>query len=680
MEPRAEATGNHRLIHLAWLLFSWSLLLVARLVYLQVWHHADYTKQAKEQQEKSIEIPAPRGSIFDRSHHALALSVVSQSACVNPQRLKNLPFAAELLAGALKMDQQALLHEMQVAYNRNRGFLWVKRRLSEEEAESIRGLKLEGVELRPESWRSYPNGSLAAHVVGSVDSEQKGNAGIEQYLDDELQGQPGLMAVSTDVRQIGWQTEVLQRALPGKDLHLTIDQRIQFVAEQKLREAIAANKCKTGTLVAMDPNTGEILAMASYPSFDPTEPLLPGQDIAPRTNLVVSTPFEPGSVFKVITLASALETTNLKPSSIISCGNGAFNFWGHTVHDTHSYGALSMQDVLAHSSNIGAINVGIRVGEKNLLDYILKFGFGRRTGIPLPGESPGRVRRLKEWSKTSISAVPMGQEVSVTALQLAQACSVVANGGLLVKPKLVTRKERFGEALPEKTPDAVRVITRQNAITMRRMMQAVVEEGTGKATKIKGYSTGGKTGTAQIYDQAHHQYLHGHNAYNASFMGFAPLQNPQIVVVVTLSPASGMAASVAGPVFKDVMTECLRMKDIRPDRVNELVIPLQPEAQPTEVEQQPEPATPRAIASNGHNPATAAASEEAPGATNPAPEAVSGPRVPNFQGQSLRSVLQQSAALGVPVVYTGSGIAKQQSPAAGAVLPPGEKVRIQFAR
>ena len=585
MEPRAETTGRNRLIHLAWLILFWMGLVVARLVYLQVYHHDDYVRQARDQQQKTFEVPALRGAIYDSRNQPLALSVVSPSVLVNPQRIKNLPFAAELLAGTLKMDQGKLLHDMQSAFYRDKGFLWVKRRVTEAEAEGIRALKLEGVELRTEAWRSYPTNGLAAHVVGSVDSEQKGNAGIEQYLDDELQGQPGLVSVSTDVRQVGFHSQVLQAALPGEDLHLTIDQRIQYIAELTLRKAIAENKCKTGTIVAMNPRTGEIYAMASYPAFDPNEPVAPSGDLTSRTNLVVSTPFEPGSVFKVITLATALQTTNLRPSTVIPCGNGAYNFWGHTVHDTHPYGALPMIGVLAHSSNIGAINVGIRIGEENLLDYILKFGFGKRTGLPLPGESPGRIRKLKEWSKTSISSVPMGQEVSVTAIQLAQACSVIANGGLLVKPRLISRKERYGQPLPEKEVEPpVRILTAENAALMRRMMQAVVEEGTGRATRIPGHSTGGKTGTAQIFDVAQHKYLHGHNAYNASFMGFAPLNNPEIVVVATLSPASGMAASVAGPVFKDIMTECLRMLDVRPDRAEELIKPIPPFEAPDRTE------------------------------------------------------------------------------------------------
>src|SRR5579883_1022546 len=268
MEPRAEATGKYRLIHLTWLLLLWTAAVILRLVYLQVLHYGDYVRQAKEQQEKLVEIPAPRGTIFDRTGHPLAISIVSQSLCLNPQRLKDRQFTAELLSRILHMDQAQLAHDIDMYYNRNRGFMWVKRRLTDDEAEAVRGLKIEGLELRPESWRSYPNGALAAHVVGSVDSEQKGNAGIEQYLDDELQGQPGQMAVSTDVRQVSFGSTVTQRALPGQDLYLTVDQRVQYVAEKALAAAIAENHCKTGTLVAMNPKTGEIIAMASYPSFD----------------------------------------------------------------------------------------------------------------------------------------------------------------------------------------------------------------------------------------------------------------------------------------------------------------------------------------------------------------------------------------------------------------------------
>ena len=287
-----------------------------------------------------------------------------------------------------------------------------------------------------------------------------------------------------------------------------------------------------------------------------------------RSNLAVATPFEPGSVFKVITLAAALETTNLTPDSMINCGNGTINLFGRVIHDHNRYSSLSMADVLAKSSNIGAINIGLKVGEKNLYEYVRRFGFGRKTGIELPGESAGMLRRLSQWEPSSIGSVAMGHEVGATSIQLALAGAIVANGGMRVKPRLILARQKPGgveeRTVPEK-PE--RVIRPETAIKMRQMMEGVVLHGTGKGlANLRGYTSGGKTGSAQIYDFKAKAYTHH---YNASFLGFAPVSNPQIVIAVTLIGTSGGSAGyggpVAAPVFRAVATSALRMLDVPKD-------------------------------------------------------------------------------------------------------------------
>jgi cell division protein FtsI (penicillin-binding protein 3) len=419
----------------------------------------------------------------------------------------------------------------------------------------------------------------------------------------------------------------------------------------------------------MNPQNGDILALASYPTYDPNTPPMERDNPISRQNHAVSVPFEPGSVFKVVTLSAALETTNLTPDSPINCHGGVLTLYGRTIHDSH-YGALGlgilpMSMVLAKSSNIGAIEVGLRVGQGNMYDYVRRFGFGQRTGIPLPAESPGKLRKLQNWRNASLPSISMGQEVSVTTLQLAQAGSVIANGGLLVRPRLILK--RGVQAIPPATP--VRVIRPETAITMRQMMEGVVLYGTGRlVAKLQGYSSGGKTGSAQIFDTATHHYGH---SYNGSFMGFSPVANPSIVVVATVNGThgeSGFGGPTAGPVFRAVTTEALRLLDVPKD------LPEQ-EAQPLVlVADNMDSADDLADASLGSGEPNILDDPEDDAATPNAP------RVPNFRGMTMRAVLAEAASKGLTVLPAGSGVARLQEPAAGSILHEGERIRVRFAR
>jgi cell division protein FtsI (penicillin-binding protein 3) len=612
------------------------------------------------------------------------MSLPVESVCVDPLRVPDAVVAADILANVLNLESGDLLAKLKAAAQSRRGFLWVKRKITREEAKRLRDLNLEWIEFRTETQRYYPNRSLAAHVIGSVDFEEDGNGGVEQSLNQELQGHVGELLVTEDVQKRGFASSIQRQPQPGQDVRLTIDSRIQSVAEQELAKMVAQHHAKSGSLVAMDPRSGDILAMANFPTFDPNDPPKPG-DMAARENLAVSAPFEPGSVYKVITLSSALETTSLRPESMINCGNGSINLFGRIIHDHKSYAALSMADVLARSSNIGAINIGLQVGAKNLYDYVRKFGFGKKTGLPLPGESSGMVRPLRRWEKTSLGSVAMGHEIGVTALQLAQACAVIASGGFLVKPRLRTDA-------PMAQP--VRVLRPETAITMRGMMEGVVLKpyGTGhKYARLLGYTSAGKTGTAQIYDYKLRQYTH---MYNASFMGFAPVTNPRIVIVVTINGTEGTAGyggPTSAPVFREVAAAGLRVMDVPKDLPEMLPSEGGDEADENDV----------AIAGVGSSipPPLVQASDAVATDDRPVVSAnnaldqrgllarngdfqqdLAGPLVPDFQGKSVRGVIQQAAALGIPVEFTGSGVARAQAPGPGVILPSGSWVRVQFGR
>ena len=685
MDPLATKRV-HVLVRVA---FVWAALIGARLVQLQVIQHPKFAEMAREQQQKTEEIKAPRGAILDRYGQRLAMSLPVESVVVDPLRVPDVSLAADVLSKILKLDHADLLAKLKASVQDGRGFLWVKRKITREEANRLRKLELEWIEFRTESQRYYPNRRLGAHAIGSVDFEENGNGGVEQSLNDQLAGQPGELLVTRDVKKHGFASQVLQAPLPGQDVKLTIDSRIQSIAEQELAKMVKLHHGKSGSVVAIDPRSGDILAMANFPTFDPNEPPKPG-DVAARENLAVSAPFEPGSVYKVITLSSALETTNLHPWSMIDCGNGSINLFGRVIHDHSRYAALSMADVLARSSNIGAINIGREVGERNLYKYIRLFGFGKKTGLPLPGESAGMVRPLRVWQKSSIGSVAMGHEIGVTALQLAQACTAIASGGFLIKPRLLMDAPKS---------DPIRVLRPETAITMRAMMEGVVLKpyGTGhKYAQLVGYTSAGKTGTAQIYDARHGQYTH---MYNASFMGFAPVTNPRIVVVVTINGTEGTVGyggPTSAPVFREVAAAGLRIMDVPKDL---------PEMVPSE-ESGPADENDVAIADLGSSippplvqAGNAVAADDRPAASaksaldqrifseqlsskesGSSGQALAGPRVPNFRGETVRNVIEQAAALGIPVEFTGSGIARAQAPEPGAILPSGRRVRVQFSR
>jgi cell division protein FtsI (penicillin-binding protein 3) len=482
----------------------WGVILVLRLVDLQIFDHEKYRKYAESQHIRNVEVKAPRGAIYDRNEEPLAMSVQVDTVVVNPLRIPDPAVAADLLSAVLNMETKPLLEKIKQAIDNKRGFLYVKRKVTDEESQKLRSYNLDWIEFRSESTRLYPKEDRAAHVVGSVNHEERGNNGVELSLDNLLRGRPGVMRTQADVRHNVFDRKYFTEPQPGKSVTLTIDERIQFVAERELEKAVKENHCKTGSLVVMDPKTGEILAMTSFPSYNPNDRPEEGENLSNRLNLAVSAPFEPGSVFKVITIAAGLETTNIKPHTIIPCGNGRMTLFKRVIRDHNAYSALTVEDVLAKSSNIGAIQIGLKVGNQRLWEYIKRFGFGTRTGIPMPGESPGMLRNWQKWHPAAIGSIAMGHEIIATTVQLAQAASVVANGGMLVKPRLIVKASR--EGMPDEQIETVeppkRVIKPETAITMRRMMEQVVLKGTGTKARLDGYTSGGKTGSAQIFDTA----------------------------------------------------------------------------------------------------------------------------------------------------------------------------------
>ncbi|MGA2712749.1 MAG: penicillin-binding protein [Bryobacteraceae bacterium] len=693
-----RSSAVNRLTVLAAILLLWALAIFGKLISLQVIQHAKYAAIARSQQEHRIDIPAPRGSILDRNGQPLAISVPVASVSVNPQQIENLKLATEVLGNTLNLDQSVLFSRLEWARRNHKGFMWVKRRIDPFETDRLKEMHLDWVTFHTESMRHYPKGEVASHVLGAVYKDEDGAAGIERALDPVLKGRDGSERLVMDVKHRGLDSHVESEAQAGVPLTLTIDERMQYVAEQELKAGVEAKHARSGTAIVMNPYTGEILALANYPNYDPNLPPKPGDDPIARFNLGASVPFEPGSVFKVVTLSAALETTNLRPDTLIPTGNGVLVLPGRVIHESHhGYGTITMAEVLEKSSNIGAIMIGSHVGRENMYEYARRLGFGQKVGLPVPAESAGKLRTLDKWGTTSLASISMGQEVSVTSVQLARLGAVIANGGMLVRPRLVLK--RGDKVEPVEPP--VRVLKPETAITMRSMMEGVVLRGTGRVhARLDGYTSGGKTGTAQIFDSATHHYTHN---YNASFLGFAPVTNPALVVLVTVhntSGENGQGADAAAPVFQKIMTEALRMLDVPKDIPQELVATKKPAKEkpgefagdlaiadlggPSIMEEQ-DPSVKQLLAEQMKPapdpdeipPAKGKAGDLAAGAV--AVKAI-GPTVPDFRGKSMRSVVEESAASGIDVMIEGSGVARAQVPLPGSPLRQGEQIRIVFTR
>jgi cell division protein FtsI (penicillin-binding protein 3) len=669
----------NRLLIMSLGLAVWAGVILGRLVQLQVVQHDKYLLQARKQQEHLEQVPAMRGNIYDVNGAVLAIDRYSLRVIVNPSRIPDKVLAASLLSEQLHIKYEPLLAAMQeTPHASQRGFLVVSEKVSKTQAEALAALNLEWLELRQGATRWYPNGQLAAHVIGNVNSEGLGVAGVEKRLNKDLAGEPGLIRVMRNVKGEAYEEEQEKAPQNGKNITLTIDSQLQDVAEEAVKNAVLKNGAEHGSVVAMDPDTGEIKALANYPTYDLDQRLAKGEQATGRENLAVVAPFEPGSVFKVITLSAALQTTALTPMSVINCGNGSISIGSRVIKDHNSYSSLTMQDVLAFSSNVGAIRIGMQVGNQNMYDYIRRFGFGQRTGIELPAEAPGLVRPLKRWQQGSIGSVAMGHEISVTSVQLAQAGAVIANGGFRVSPHVVQFKQVPGgpKEIP-KLPERVRVLEPNTVVTMRQMMErvTVVTGGTGHEAKVVGYTTGGKTGTAQIFDFEHRVYTH---KYNASFLGFVPVVNPRIVIVVTVTGTTGTAGyggHASAPAFQKVASVAMRLIGVPRDMPDD----------PKLSAPKPRPGDDNDVAlASLSDPPTAQDRMDAvgdeDGAVSASDPAYTGPVAPTLFGKTEVEVVQLSAEKGWLVEATGHGLAIDQYPAPGAPLQPGGRIRVKFKR
>ncbi|MGH9585860.1 MAG: penicillin-binding transpeptidase domain-containing protein [Acidobacteriaceae bacterium] len=743
-------------------LVFWAAVISGRLVYLQVFRHHYYMEQAARQQEHSFEVAPRRGILYDRNLHALAMTVLQDSIYAVPSEIVDKPkYAAELakIVHTDPEDRYTTEKRILARLNASRAFAWVARKQNPEVVSRVKALKLKGIYYQKEFKRFYPNNQIAAQVLGYVGVDDNGLGGLEQEFNADLHGVPGRMLTAVDARRhVRGSSE--REPLPGENLVLTIDENIQFMAEQALDRNMERTHAQSGTIVVQDPHTGQILALAMRPTFNPND--FRHASASLLRDRATSDVYEPGSVFKLVTYSAALEEHVTTPTAMIPTLGGQINVAGRIVHDDRDAirfeaqhgNVLTTTQALEQSSDVAAIELAERMGKDKFYQYIRSFGFGQRTGIELPGETRGLLKPPRKWEPTTIGSIPMGQEIGVTPLQVITMASTIANGGVYLPPhillassnehpneKLVPAAFHPEYELPNPLPEgAHRVISTLTAAQMRRMMEDVVEHGTGIPAQLNGYSAAGKTGTAEKIDPRTHTY--SKTKYIASFVGFAPVNDPAVTIVVVMDSPSYQyhyGTSASAPVFHALAQQILEYlgvphdQDVKStqqmaaienthvvdddpeqsdadlksmfDAVNDLpaddplrakvdgsaALPVSKSQEDAGVEEQMGP--PSSSEQPESSGSDAAESASAAPAQSPAPATSisaakqnvvvsSGKRVavPSLLGQPVRSVIERAGGAGLGVQVVGTGIARQQVPAAGTMVPVGTQVVVRFGR
>jgi len=675
---------QNRLLIVAAALGLWTLGATARLADLQLLRYSEYLARAERQQQHIVSISPQRADILDRNLQELAMSTSLDSCFAVPSEIEDNDRAARLLGPVVGLPPD----EIATRLSSSRSFVWIARKLPPATVARIRKLNLHGIYFQKENQRFYPKRDLAAAVLGYVDIDEKGIGGIEYQLDDRIRSKASRMLILTDAHN-RWYESADKAPDAGASVELTIDENIQFIAEKELATAISETHAKAGTVIVQDPNNGQVLAMASWPKFDPNAP--GSSPVEARMNRAIGALYEPGSVFKIVTLSAAIDQGITSPDEVVDCQMGAIYIAGHRIRDHHAYGLLTVAQILAHSSDVGAIKIGLRLGAPKFYQYIRAYGFGDPTGIDLPGENRGLLRRLENWTPVSVGSISMGQEVGVTPLQMINAVSAIANGGLLYRPRVVFVLRRGSQVEQEPQSEPKRVVRETTAAAMRAMLEGVVLTGTGTKAQLDGYTAAGKTGTAQKIDPATGRY--SATQLIASFVGFAPINNPAITILVQLDSPVGEheGGSVAAPVFKRIAEQVLPYLSVPRD------VPVAPAtlraarrsqaAQSADVsDYDPAQFTPVSMVdsssggSSSAAPVVSAADAELLPAQTVELAAGEGVSVPDLSGKTVRQVTEICVQLGINPVLVGAGTVQSQSPEPGTMVRAGASVIFQFGR
>jgi cell division protein FtsI (penicillin-binding protein 3) len=721
--------ARFRLYALSGLFCLWLLAICLRLIYLQIFCYGDFERRAQHQQQRSFDLSAKRGVIYDRAGRELAMSIQVDSAFVVPSETPDLPNTISLITRITNDDPRVVLADCSA-----HKFCWVARKADAEVIDRIRALNLQGIHFQKEPKRFYPKRELAAQVLGYVGTDDQGLSGLERQFNQQLQGKPGKLMISVDARK-RWFASVEKEPESGNSVVLTIDQNIQYIAERELDRGMEETHAIAGTVIVENPHTGEILALTNRPTFNPNiRKEIRNEALKDRA---VSDVYEPGSTFKMVTISAGLEEKVTRPDEMFDCQMGSIVINGMRIRDSRPHGMLSVADIIAESSDVGAIKVALRLGDERFYKYIRAFGFGQQTGIELPGETRGLTKPVERWSKVSIGAISMGQEIGISPLQLASLISTIANDGVHVPPRIVA-----GTIQPQNAPQTIsfqpaegtRVISSLTAAEMRQMLQGVVLHGTGRKAILEGYSAAGKTGTGQKVDPATGTY--SKTKYVASFAGFAPINDPQIAVAVILDSPVGLhqGGQVSAPIFQRVTQQVLEylhvphdvqlppsrqvllarrdvpdasLEESSPDHLgasldmgeaNEapaipaavkpgtIAAQVVPAAQITRDPDHPAQSTPTTAAASSLSAQTDPPSENSRTQKLPVGGTVvldveeGGIEVPSFLGKNLRVAIEAAQDAGLDLDAVGSGIAREQSPLPGARVAAGSRITVRFGR
>lgn len=648
-------TGRHWRIRLFGLLFILAFGLVAvRAWHLQVRCQDEWLKRAENQHQRVIPLTPQRGTIYDNQGEELALSIEVDSIYVNPLQVKEAAEVARQLAPMIGMKERALKAKL----GSQRNFVWLKRQVAPIESRRVKALGLPGVHFIKEHKRYYPNGSLGAQVLGFTGLDPHGLEGLELAYDTDVLGEGGYLVAERDNlgRGIGAGEGVVNGARSGGSLHLTLDKNIQYIVEKELEAAVKGMKAKAGTVVVLDPESGKVLAMASQPDFNPNA----FGKYGPQNfrNRAVADAYEPGSTLKPFLLAGAIDQKIIKAKDRIYCEKGVYRVGGKVIHDHHPYAQLSIGEILKFSSNIGSAKIGKAMERERFFQTLTDFGFGEPTGVGLPGETQGLLRRPDEWFEVDLAAISFGQGLTVTPIQLATAFGAIANGGYLMRPYVVEQVvDGYGQAVTSNKPKIVRrVISTETAESITGMLEMAVEEGgTGTLAAVSGFRVAGKTGTAQKVDPVTGGY--SVDRYMSSFVGFVPADQPRLVILVIVDEPQGQSYGglVAAPVFSRIASQALAQLKVSP-------------RQPLDGRRLPP------------LPELVNARESVMPVGTVASNAEGSPLMPRFIGMSCRQVLQTMERTGLNVNLRGSGRVVEQSPAAGRVVGYGSETWVRLSQ
>ncbi|MBN1872111.1 MAG: stage V sporulation protein D [Candidatus Omnitrophica bacterium] len=536
--------------------------LLGHLFSIQIVQHERYAEIASQNRTASIKYPPNRGLILDRNYNELAINIPKNSIYAIPRYIEDKDKTATRLAPILGVKEEYVLRRIST----DKLFVWIERKADDNIIEAVRAGNLEGLEFMLENERAYPNNSLCSHVIGFVDVDNRGLEGIERFYDRELRGTEGYRIVTVDAkrRQVDSDKALFLPPQDGFNIVLTIDHVVQHIVETAMKKCITKHHPKSASTIVMDPENGEVLALFNWPDFDINNCSVssPGE----IRNRAVTDIFEPGSSFKIVTASAALEEQIVDMDDEFDCENGSYKIANRVLHDHRKHGILSFKNIIEVSSNIGTVKVAEKLGPDKLYKYIDLFGFGKNTGIDLPGEVSGIARKPGEWTEGSIAALPIGQEIAVTAIQMVDAIACIANDGIRVQPHLLKRvTDKNGVVIREYNPKLVkRVISTETCAKVKDILKMVVESGTGQRARLKSYSTAGKTGTAQRLEE---NGSYSHTKFNSVFVGFAPADEPRIAVCVLLVEPYPQyyGGTVAAPVFSEITDRALRHLGVRPN-------------------------------------------------------------------------------------------------------------------